>query len=121
MAVERFAGQDAPRCFRHDDVAKNFMSAFILWLLLKKQLHGYGVIKIMQREGMPKAKAARIYPILGGLLAAGMLRSSRSVRGGKAAKMYSTTRAGRAALMSARKHFFTGLRREFFQSMLNGG
>lgn len=97
---------------------KKFMEVFILWMLKKSRMHGFGIIKTMQKEGMHRATASNIYPTLAALVKKGYLKGIEEKKGGRRKKYYKTTLKGRAVLKAGKRWFLTGLKKEFFQEMV---
>ena len=112
-------GTGGPKCFHDGDVAKGFMATFALWLLSREKMHGYALIKKMQKDGLVKASGSRVYPLLFELEGCHLVRSVETMHGGHRLRIYSTTRKGIGALTHVRKTFFIGLKKEFFEFMLN--
>ncbi|MEM2947961.1 MAG: PadR family transcriptional regulator [Candidatus Anstonellales archaeon] len=97
---------------------KKFLAVFMLWMLKKREMHGYGIIKTMQEEGMHRATPSNVYPILKKMVRKGYLKVREKTEGGRRKKYYKTTLKGTMVLEAGRRWFLKGLKREFFKEMV---
>jgi DNA-binding PadR family transcriptional regulator len=97
---------------------KKFLAVFILWLLKKRKMHGYEIIKTLQKEGMHRATPSNVYPILNNMEKRGYLEVEERMEGKRRKKYYRTSAKGRAVLMACKKWFARGLKKEFFKEMV---
>lgn len=90
---------------------------FLLWLINKKSVHGYEIIKLLRKEGHPHAYPARLYPLLKSMLD-DLLISQKEVNVGlRVRKIYKLTQKGKRELKEGKK-MFTGIFREFLREMV---
>ena len=103
----------------HPDMAKR-MYMFLLWLISKHEMHGYEILKTLKNDpGAPNAQvisASRLYPMLNGMLAAGLISQKEKKTGRRVRKAYIVTAKGRAMLKQGKK-MFTGLVGRFVREM----
>ncbi len=97
---------------------KKFLAVFILWLLKKRRMHGYEIIKTLQKDGMHRATPSNVYPILNSMEKRGYLEVKECKEGKRRKKYYKTSLKGRAVLMACKKWFARGLKKEFFKEMV---
>lgn len=95
---------------------KKRLCLFLLWLVSKKEMHGYQMIKLLQKEGM-KTGPNRLYPVLNAMLSEGLLSQKEKREGGRVRKAYVITAKGKKELVAGRK-LFTGLVGKFIREML---
>ena len=93
------------------------MYLFILWLIGKKETHGYGLIKKLKEGGIASARASRLYPLLNSMLNEGLISQSEERVGKRIKKVYMLTSKGRNALKNGKK-LFSGLVKEFLGEMI---
>ncbi|HLD60158.1 MAG TPA: helix-turn-helix transcriptional regulator [Candidatus Bilamarchaeaceae archaeon] len=108
------------------DILKNFkhvpsemfkrMSLFVLWLISKRKVHGYELIKWLQSEGIP-ASASRLYPLLNQMLAEDLISQKEEKDGRRIKKIYRLTSKGKNKLKNG-KNLFSGLFGEFLKEMI---
>lgn len=80
-------------------------SIFLLWLLSKKERHGYEMIRTIGCDrGMAPAAASKIYPLLNSLLRKGLISQRKDMHGKRARKVYRLTAKGREALRRAKQY-----------------
>ncbi|MEM2908721.1 MAG: PadR family transcriptional regulator [Candidatus Bilamarchaeaceae archaeon] len=98
---------------------KNFF-VFLLWLLSKKEMTGYDVIKTLSKEKEARGvvSAAVVYPALSSLLKAGLIRQKTVKAGRRIKKFYKTTEKGMREIKQFKDVFLTGLTRQFLEEML---
>ena len=99
----------------HPEMLKR-MHLFILWLINKKKVHGYGLIKLLKKEGM-QARASRLYPLLSTMLDDGFISQKEEKQGKRIRKIYALTAKGKNQLNHG-KMFFSGLIAEFLKEMI---
>jgi DNA-binding PadR family transcriptional regulator len=86
-------------------VARVKFSIFLLWLISKKAVHGYDIIKALKSEpAMSEMAASRIYPILAELSGRGLISCRRVMQGKRAKKLYRLTPQGRSRLGQAKTY-----------------
>ncbi len=86
-----------------DKVASVQFPLFLLWLLSKREMHGYDVIKTIRSDPlMGKIAASRIYPVLARLTNKRMVAQKTLLQGRRARKLYRLTPRGREALRTAK-------------------
>jgi len=102
-------------------IIKKKAVVFLLWLLSKKEMHGYDVIKTLASETMTRIspKPAMIYPVLNSLCKKNLL-SCRAIRDGKREKkLYKTTKKGEEYIKMAKKEYEKSkLLRQFIKEMV---
>lgn len=80
-------------------VHKKIVTLYLLWIIKKKPITGYSIMKLLREEQHPAlAKASRIYPFLSYLEGEGLIRSKRIKKGRRESKEYSITQKGRLVL-----------------------
>jgi DNA-binding PadR family transcriptional regulator len=103
-------------------VMKKQSSVFLLWLLSKKEMHGYEIIKTLPHPGVVRKNitAAFLYPLLNSLQKQGLI-SCRTVKDGKRAKkLYKTTKKGLLQIKMVKEKFFkSGTIKEFLRDMIS--
>ena len=79
-------------------------SIFLLWLLSKKERHGYEIIKIV-KDSSPLASiaASRVYPLLAQLSKKGLISYKKELHGKRASKHYYLSSKGKLALQNIKK------------------
>jgi DNA-binding PadR family transcriptional regulator len=97
------------------------MSAFLLWLISKKPVCGYEVIRVLRKEhGSNKVGPSHIYPVLAEMSRLGSIRAKKVASGKRVKKLYSITSSGRKKLLDMKRaHFREGLRVQFLREMLS--
>ena len=105
----------------HKRAADSIFSAFLLWLVSKKPMHGYEMISVLRVEHQfVHVGPAHIYPILAGLLKNGLIRVKREAKGRRVRKLYHVTASGRKKLKEIKKAYFNdNLRTRFLREMLS--
>lgn len=88
---------------RHPEkIAKKMAMIFTLWLIARKPMTGYGLMKLLEKERHgPSAKPSRIYPFLAYMEGEGLLRSRILKKGRRESKQYSVTPKGKLLLRTA--------------------
>lgn len=93
--------------------AKNFekklagekLSIFLLWLLSKREMHGYEIVKTIGNDhAIIPIAASKMYPLLKQLQKKGLITYRKAMQGKRERKVYSTTPAGRLVLKKAKEH-----------------
>ncbi|MDO8553427.1 MAG: PadR family transcriptional regulator [Candidatus Micrarchaeota archaeon] len=90
---------------------------FMLWLINKKEMHGYEIIKTLKKEGGPHPGANRIYPLLNLMLEQKLILQKEKKNGQRIRKIYVLTNNGKEMLKNGKK-VFTGLIKEFLKDMI---
>jgi len=86
-------------------VARVKFSIFLLWLISKKAVHGYDIIKALKAEpAMSEMSVSRIYPILAELSRKGLISCRTLMQGKRAKKLYRLTPLGKARLHQAKTY-----------------
>lgn len=101
---------------------KKSSMVFLLWLLSKKEMHGYEIIKMLPHENAVQRKVtpAFLYPVLNSMQKQGLV-SCRKVKDGKRIKkLYKTTRKGLQQIKIVKEKFFkSGLMRQYMEDMMS--
>ncbi|VVB65346.1 Transcriptional regulator PadR-like family protein [Candidatus Gugararchaeum adminiculabundum] len=100
------------------DMIKHFLAAFALWYIMKKPVHVYELVKVMQDDGMLKASYARMHPIISELEKNKLIKGKAGEKTGRKVRVYSITPAGKKQLEMGKRHFFKGLKKEFLRDMM---
>ncbi|MCX8195004.1 MAG: PadR family transcriptional regulator [Candidatus Micrarchaeota archaeon] len=100
----------------HPIVMKN-VRLFLLWLIKKKEMHGYEIMKTLKEDGMRPIGSSRIYPLLKCMMQEGLISQIEKNQGKRVKKIYVLTKRGKNELMAG-KRMFKGLVREFVEEML---
>lgn len=90
---------------------------FLLWLIRKKEMHGYEIMKILEKDCVHAMGPSRLYPLLNGMLDDGLISQKEKKQGKRIKKVYVLTKKGERELVEGRS-LFTGLVREFIIDML---
>jgi len=86
-------------------IIKQHFFVFLLWLISKKEMHGYEVIKTLRSDNtLPSVAVSKIYPLLGELCRKGFISQRKVMQGKRARKAYRLTAKGRDALRKAKEH-----------------
>ena len=93
------------------------MYLFMLWLINRKEMHGYEIVKTLKKEGTPHPGANRIYPLLNMMLGEGLISQKEKKDGKRVRKIYVITHKGKTMLLQGKK-MFTGLIKEFLKDMI---
>ena len=68
-------------------------SIFLLWLISKKGMYGYEIIKTIKSDkAIPSITLSKIYPLLGDLTRGGFISQNKILHGKRAKKVYRLTR-----------------------------
>ncbi len=94
------------------------MNLFMLWLIDKKELHGYELMKLLQKEGMRGVSPSRCYPILNSLHQERLITQKEKKQGKRIRKVYALTAKGKKRLGEGKK-MFRGVVREFLKEMIS--
>ena len=92
-----------------------FVGLFLIWLLHKKPMHGYSLMKELREIAISPSLPSSIYAILSRLEKSGMVKSSYDSTGAHTRKLYSTTPAGWALFEKIRETHSKGLLKEFIE------
>lgn len=100
--------------------AKMRFSMFLLWLLSKKECHGYEIIKLLESDKqIPSVAVSRMYPLLNDLTKKGLITQRKVMQGKRARKVYRLTAKGKAALGMMRHYIKKSpLMIQFMEDML---
>ena len=101
--------------YAHPEI-KGGNCVFLLWLIGKREAHGYQIIKILKDEGM-HIGANRLYPVLKNMLKDGVISQKEKRDGKRVRKVYVITPKGRKTLLEGKK-LFRGIAGEFTKEML---
>jgi DNA-binding PadR family transcriptional regulator len=103
----------------HKHMLKHMLSTFLLWLISKKPIHGYELIKKIEDDGGFKiVTASKLYPILKLLTKKGLISYEKEPHGQRIRKVYSITRKGKAALKHMKQCLMeSDLKRQFLREM----
>ncbi len=95
-------------------------SMFLLWLLSKKERHGYDIIKLIKSDRqIPSVAVSRMYPLLKDLAKQGLIAQRKVMHGKRARKVYRLTQKGKLALEMMRQYIKKSpLMIEFMEDML---
>lgn len=86
-------------------ILKQHFFVFLLWLVSKKEMHGYEIIKTLKSDlTLPSVAVSKIYPLLGELCRKGFLSQRKVMHGKRARKAYHLTTKGKEALRKAKEH-----------------
>jgi len=86
-------------------IGKVKFSIFLLWMISKKEQHGYEIIKTIKEDPcMPSFAASKIYPLLSDLSKKGLISSKKVMQGKRARKIYYVTAKGKALLEKAKDY-----------------
>ncbi len=109
-----------PNSSLNEKIGKVLSVSFLLWIISKKKIHGYQIIKILKQEaGFMNIGSAHIYPLLSEMLKHNLLEVKESLEGKRKKKFYSLTPLGKKHLVHMKKIMFkSGLRSEFFRQMV---
>ncbi len=87
------------------NMAKEKFALFLLWMISKKEQHGYEIIKTIQDDPvMPNFPASKIYPILKVLSKKALVSQKKVMHGKRIRKVYYITAKGRDMLKKAKAH-----------------
>lgn len=88
-------------------LVKKSATLFTIWLLHKKEMHGYELIKTLKKETMVRAspRPAMIYPLLNKLCRDGLVSCVAKKEGKRIKKYYKTTKKGEEYLNIAKKEY----------------
>jgi len=113
--MESKAGAHSAR-YAHPLIAKK-VYLFLLWLIKRKEMHGYEIIKVLKNDGMHLMCPSRLYPLLNSMLQEGLILQKEKRQGRRIKKVYMLTKKGERELAEG-KDAFRGLVREFLEEML---
>jgi DNA-binding PadR family transcriptional regulator len=91
---------------------------FLLWFMGRRDMHGYEIIKKLRVEGFTVATPSRVYPILAGMKARGLISQKEMKQGRRVKKVYTLTQKGRQFIKTGKKAYFSGIMAEFLREML---
>ena len=97
---------------------KGLGKLFVLFILRKKPMHGYGIIKVLNGEHLYVATPGRVYPWLKDLENAELVASKRIKGDKRMSKEYRITGKGKELLEASRAWFGSGVKGEFFRHMV---
>ncbi len=90
----------------------------LLWLIDKKDNHGYKIIQILRNEGFAMATPTKVYGKLEEMRHEGLINQKEHMHGKRMRKEYSLTTKGHAFVKHAKKTLFTGFVVEFMRDMI---
>jgi DNA-binding PadR family transcriptional regulator len=95
-------------------------SIFLLWLISKKEIHGYELMKLIKSDkAMPCLAVSKLYPLLCELNRKGFISQKKVLQGRRVKKPYRITKKGRLVLKMAKEHFKrSNLMVQFAEDML---
>ena len=101
-------------------MGKAKFAVFLLWMISKKEQHGYEIIQTMQEDrAIPSCAASKIYPILRELHRKGLIKQKEVLQGKRAKKLYTITAKGKQVLQKAKDHVKKSpLLRRYVEDML---
>jgi DNA-binding PadR family transcriptional regulator len=86
-------------------MAKEKFSLFLLWMISKKEQHGYEIIKSLNEDPvMSNAAASKVYPILRGLSKKGLISQKKVMQGKRVRKVYFITPKGKEILKKTKEY-----------------
>ena len=94
------------------------MHLFILWLISKRKMHGYEMIRLLKKEGMKSATPSRLYPLLNQMLREKLISQKYEKVGKRIRKIYALDSKGKDRLKKGRE-LFSGLMKEFLKEMIS--
>jgi len=94
-------------------------SLFILWLIHRKPMTGYDIVKVMRNDGI-RVSCSFVYPMLTLLTDLGLIEVHEENTGKRKRKVYRITSKGRRYLHSVREKILSPLRKEFLRFLLEG-
>ncbi len=87
-------------------IGREKFSVFLLWMISKKEQHGYRIIRTIKEDGgIPSFAASKIYPILRDLHRKGLISQKKVMQGKRARKLYQITKKGKEVLAKAKQYF----------------
>lgn len=102
------------KCVHPDMMHKAYL--FLLWLISKKGMHGYEIIKLLEKENIRAMGPNRLYPMLNHMLSEGMISQKEKKTGKRVRKIYIATANGKRMLKEG-KQMFKGLLGQFVREM----
>ncbi len=98
---------------------KHMLSGFLLWMISKKPVHGYELIKKIEEDGGFRiVTASKLYPILKILTKQGLIIQKKESQGQRVRKVYHITDKGREVLKHMKKCLCeSALKRQFLKEM----
>lgn len=99
---------------------RSIFASFFLWMLSRRSMHGYEIIRTLKEDGgFPGAAASRIYPMLAELEKGGLVSQKMKLQGKRARKVYHVTAKGTRLLEKAKKHISESpLRKEYLMHII---
>ncbi len=99
---------------------KELFTTFLLWMISKKEMHGYEIIKSMQSDGgFPAVTASKIYPMLASLSKRGLVSQKTEMHGRRPRKLYRLTARGKETFLHAKQFVSRSkLKKGFFEDMV---
>ncbi len=89
-------------------------SVIVLWLIKRKAMHGYAIIKEMKDMGFYHFTPSKAYPLLKFMHSKKLIKKTKKGR----RYIYSITDKGRKMLNLAKKWFRKGKKVDFFREMI---
>ncbi len=99
---------------------RHIFSTFLLWYLSKGPVHGYELIKRLEKEeGFRVTSASQLYPMLKALTRQGLVSVEKQMQGRRVRKVYRVTKKGLAHLAEAKRCMrMNPLKLEFLREMV---
>jgi len=94
-------------------------SLLLLWIIEKKENHGYKIIQLLKKEGFAMATPGRVYSGLEQMRKEGLIAQKEHMHGKRMRKEYTLTAKGREFIRCAKKTLFTGFVVEFMRDMIS--
>jgi DNA-binding PadR family transcriptional regulator len=86
-------------------IGREKFSIFLLWMISKKEQHGYEIIKTIEEDPViPSFAANKIYPLLRELHKKELITQKKVMQGKRPRKVYSITAKGKAVLQKAKEY-----------------
>ncbi|MBU0526994.1 PadR family transcriptional regulator [Candidatus Micrarchaeota archaeon] len=99
---------------------REIFSVLLLWLISKKEVHGYELMKMLDEDGgFALVASSKIYPLLAQLTKKGLISSKTRMQGKRARKSYSITSKGLLHIKKSKKCLHESkLKSQFLMEML---
>ncbi len=103
------------KCMHPDMMHKAYL--FLLWIISKKERHGYEMMKLLEKEGIHAMGPNRLYPMLNQMLSNRLIIRKVRKTGRRVRKVYVVSAKGKKMLLEGKK-MFRGLLGDFVREML---
>ncbi len=99
---------------------REIFSVLLLWLISKKEVHGYELMKMLDDDGgFAMVASSKIYPLLAKLTKKGLISSKKRMQGKRVRKSYSITSKGLVHIKKSKKCLTESkLKSQFLKEML---